>query len=275
MAVIQKELNNLQRQYDGFIKTPPLWNGDTVYSLNQFPLILGKCHRFNKPTDKNKRLGHLAEAFLRFQLQRQENIKILENNVQIQTRYRRTVGELDFLLKYKNQFCHLENVYKFYLYDTKKNGNELDKLIGPNKRDWLMKKLEKLKRHQLPLIFRKECEYLFKKYHVEPIDVKQFVCFKAQLFLPFGMSENKFAVINKECIKGFYLKINELERYKTAKFFLPDKHHWFSEPHMGVKWLTLEKTLPKITAFLVDSYSPMCWIKKQNGELSKCFVVWW
>lgn len=268
-------MNDLQRQYEGFIKTPPLWYGDAVYDLNQFHLPSGEFYKLDETLETQKRLGHLAEAFLRFQLKRQKDIEILDNNVQIMTEHQITVGEIDFLLKYKTQYCHLENVYKFYLYDPKIKGSELDKLVGPNKRDWLVQKLEKLKQHQLPLIYRKECRYLLEKHGIKPHQIEQYVCFKAQLFLPFGMRENSFKAINGHCATGHYLSIHELDKFRTAKFFLPKKRHWFSEPHPNVEWASWDEINPKITGLLATAYSPLCWVKKPNGELLKCFVVWW
>ena len=81
-----------------------------------------------------------------------KEIKILAENVQIQNE-KTTVGEIDCILTTAKKPVHLEIIYKFYLYDKSVGTNELEHWIGPNRRDSLVSKLNKLKDKQLPLLY--------------------------------------------------------------------------------------------------------------------------
>ena len=63
-----------------------------------------------------KRLGKLVEQFVFAQLNVHPNIHKVIQNIQI-IENKITLGELDCLFQYLNEYVHLEIVYKFYVYD--------------------------------------------------------------------------------------------------------------------------------------------------------------
>ena len=138
-----------QLRFEGFLKTSTLWESTHVYDLSQFK-IEQKSIEIDKEIDTKQRLGKYVERFVSHQLVNTEGISLIAENIQI-SKDRITLGELDCLLYKNGNPIHLEVVYKFYLYDPTKQG--LHCWIGPNKKDRLVEKLEKLQQKQLPLLY--------------------------------------------------------------------------------------------------------------------------
>jgi hypothetical protein len=168
---------------------------------------------------------------------------------------------------------HLEVIYKFYLCDPSLKG--LDCWIGPNKKDSLVEKLNKLREKQLPLLYSKECEKYLKSISLQSADISQQVYFKAQLFLPLGKNPLIDTSINTNCIMGFYCSPHTLIKFKNAKFYIPSKKDWLMTPHTNVAWMAYEKYLEESKTYLDRQFSPMCWMKTTSGELKKFFLIWW
>ncbi|WP_372744785.1 DUF1853 family protein [Lutibacter sp.] len=264
----------IQLQYEGFLKTPQLWINNAVFGLEQFILQKENITQFNGNIVKNQRLGKRVERFLSHQLRQNTSIKILTENTQIQNN-KTTVGELDCILKQNNTPVHLEVIYKFYLYDASVGKTTLDHWIGPNRKDSLVEKLRKLKDKQLPLLYNPFTKPLLKKLKLSPENIQQKVLFKAQLFIPYQTTKINFELLNKNCVKGFYIHFNELQQFNTCKFYIPTKINWLQEIETQTKWLPFEVFLQKLTVFIQQKTAPLCWLKKSNGETEKFFVVWW
>ena len=124
--------------------------------LNQFELDIDEIKEFDLSKleiTKRLTLGSRVERFFEFYINQSKNYELIKNNIQI-IKDKHTFGELDFIIydKRAEKYIHIEHVYKFYLYDDTIE-NEIDRYIGPNKNDTLVKKLAKLKDRQLPLLF--------------------------------------------------------------------------------------------------------------------------
>ena len=260
----------LQQRYFGFLQTPNLWKEHTVYQLKQLELDTN-INAISIAVDKQLRLGKYVEQFVFFNLSQQQHIDLLANNIQIQQE-KRTIGELDCIYKEKESIVHLEIVYKFYLYIPDKNKEELNCLIGPNKRDALIEKLVKLKDKQLQLLFHNSTKPYLQNLNISSNNVQQQVCFKAQVFLPFKSKNIILQELNKNCIAGFYLNINELENFKNCKFYVPIKKDWLLIPHKHVSWLSFTDFKAMAKPLLSNKYSPLCWLKKGNGQIEKFFL---
>jgi hypothetical protein len=153
MKLTSKEI---QLQFNGFLQTPCLWKGNTIYSLKQFE-IEQKFLAFNVTINPKIRLGKYVERFVSYQLQQDESIKIVSENIQIQQN-KITTGELDCVLFKNHSPIHLEIIYKFYVYDSTVGKTEIEHFIGPNRKDSLVEKLTKLQEKQLPLLYSEACE---------------------------------------------------------------------------------------------------------------------
>ncbi|GAB5525678.1 MAG: hypothetical protein Roseis2KO_35500 [Roseivirga sp.] len=219
------------------------------------------------------RLGKLTEQFVLFELEQDESVQLLKSNIQI-FRDRITIGELDCLIRQSEVNIHLEIVYKFYLYDPSVS-TELNRWVGPNRKDSLVLKLNKLKQKQLPLLYHPETEKLLDGLNLKAADFAQMLCFKAQLFVPFNSLGSSFGLVNNDCVKGFYIRHKDLKLFASHQFYIPSKLDWLVEPHPEVAWSSLRTFEDAIAELLTSQRSPLCWMKSQEGEIQKFFVVWW
>lgn len=266
-------MKNLILQYLGFLNTPALWMDATDFGIQQIALN-PKVLNFNTAIDPKLRLGKLVERFVSYQLDHDESCSILTENIQIQDG-KLTLGELDCLMKENDQPIHLEIVYKFYLYDETVGPSEIDNWIGPNRKDSLTQKINKLKAKQLPLLYHNLTKPLLQRLDLQAEEIQQRVCFKAQLFVPWQNQNQTFKSINNSCIKGFYIKQNELEQFAACQFYLPKKSDWLMDAQIETSWLSFKEFITQLHPILKEERSPLCWIKKPNGEMQKCFIVWW
>lgn len=263
-----------QLQFQGFLNTPPLWDADAVLGLKQFQLQNQNNFVFNDTLPENLRLGKRVERFVSAELNQSDGIDICCENIQIQ-KDKITLGEIDCILKQHKRPIHLEIVYKFYLYDPKQDHDEIEHWIGPNRRDSLIKKLNKLKEKQLPLLYNMFTAPVLERLNIDLKTIEQQVYFKAQLFLPFESEAIPFNKINRDCVKGFYIRCSELKRFSECKFYIPSKHDWLMETVAWVDWLNYDTFYETMEALINEKIASMCWIKWPNGEIKKCFVVWW
>lgn len=271
--MIDLKSKNIQLQYQGYLNTPLLWKNHSIMDLKQLELIKKPINHFNENIVDNLRLGKRVERFVSSELQQHKNIEILIENVQVQNQ-KTTVGEIDCILKVDDEPIHLEIIYKFYLYDPKVGGSEIDHWIGPNRNDNLLKKLTKLKDKQLPLVYNEYAKPILDAINLNAKNLLQCVCFKAQLFTPYK-TETYFDLLNKDCLKGFYIHVSQIDLFTTCKFYIPNKIDWLKEIETYVDWLTFKVFEEKITLITNEKSAPLCWIKHPNGTLQKFFVVWW
>ena len=265
--------SDIQRRFDGFRKTPLLWkgmlNGMAIYTkeklrIRDYPKIDPGSHI---------RLGKLTEQFVLFELEQTPSLQLLQSNIQI-FRDQITIGELDCLIKTPDTFLHLEIVYKFYLYDPA-IPVELNRWIGPNRKDSLVQKLDKLKQKQLPLLHHPETVKILDKLNLRPTDFQQKLCFQTQLFVPLNYQISSIDIINIDCIRGCYLRIEDLIHFSDHTFYIPPKLDWLVEPHTDVNWLLIQDFQAIISESLAKQRSPLCWMRRPKGKLQKFFMVWW
>ena len=263
----------LRKRYEGFLHTSYLWKSDSVFGLKQFE-IESYSSEIHITIDPSLRLGKYIERFVSFELKQQNKIEVLAENIQIQ-KDKITIGELDFLFRKNKSSFHLEVIYKFYLYDDTVGGSEIEHFIGPNRKDSLIEKLNKLKEKQLPLLYSKECQPYLEKLGLEAASILQYVYFKAQLFLPYSHQNIKLKTLNNACVEGFYINHNQLLEFKACKFYIPSKKDWLLIPNTNVTWLNFEAFKNTTKDYLKNEYSTLCWIKFKNGAIKKMFLVWW
>lgn len=269
---MHQKTKDIQKRFDGFLNTPCLWKHDAVYNLQQFE-IESKSTKINIDIDENLRLGKYIERLVSFELQQQESISILSENIQIQDN-KTTLGELDCLLLKDEKPIHLEIIYKFYVYDDSIGNSEIEHFVGPNKKDTLVKKLNKLSKKQLPLLHSKHCKNYLKTLDLNSNEIEQHVYFKAQLFVPF-QKKIILKILNQECVAGFYINTKQLQEFFDCKFYIPEKIDWIISPHFNINWLNFEFFKKIAQSYLERQFSPLCWVKFPNGELKKFFLVWW
>lgn len=265
--------NALQKRFEGFLNTACLWQKDAVFGLSQFE-ISSESQKINTIIDENLRLGKYVERLVSFELQQHKNISVLAENIQIQ-KDKITLGELDCLLLKNDKPIHLEIIYKFYLYDASVGTSEIEHFIGPNRKDSLIEKLNKLKEKQLPLLYADDCKPVLEKFRLKAKTITQQVYFKAQLFLPFANKNLQLKTLNNACIVGFYINKNELLQFNDCKFYIPKKKDWLIAPNANVDWLNFESFSSIAQDYFEQKYSAFIWVKLKNGLIKKVFLVWW
>lgn len=262
-----------QKRYQGFLETPSLWQGNSVYGLEQFAIPLSSL-KIDISIDNRLRLGKYVERLVSFQLSQQRDIHIIAENIQIQ-KEKITLGELDCLLLKDGKPIHLEVIYKFYLYDDSVGNSEIDHFIGPNRKDSLIKKLTKLKTKQLPLLYTDACKPYLKILDLKAEGIKQHVYFKAQLFLPYGQQDIQLKTLNNDCLSGFFISEKQLHQFNGCKFYIPSNKDWLVIPHPNVNWKNFSEFLRITKDQLTQNFSLLFWLKAKNGEIQKMFLVWW
>lgn len=263
----------IQQRYDGFLQTNSLWKSSTIFDLVPFEIAVISS-KININIEENLRLGKYIERFVSYQLEQEKSIKIIAENIQIQQE-KITKGELDCIIFKDEKPIHIEIIFKFYLFDSSVGKTEIEHFIGPNKKDSLIEKLVKLKEKQLPLLYSEECCNYLNSIYLNAAEMYQQVYFKAQLFVPLSERNIQLQQLNQACIVGFYIHKKELEQLKDSKFFIPNKKDWLIIPHQNVDWLNFDEFHEKSLVFLDRQFSPLCWLKKTNGEIKKFFLVWW
>ncbi|MGI9533069.1 DUF1853 family protein [Lutimonas sp.] len=265
--------NSIGLQYQGYAKTAELWTDHLEFGLEQLTIPSKSLLEFNGLIPDNLLLGKRVEQFVISELEQMVKVQILLSNKQIQNGTT-TVGEIDCLLMQDGVPIHLEIVFKFYLYDPSIGKNEIEHWIGPNRNDTLKKKLAKLAEKQFPLLHNPYTKPLLNSLGIEANKVKQRVCFKAQLFTPYK-TKIDYKLVNKECLRGFYVHHSRMEQFETCEFFIPNKFDWLQDVHNGVDWLPFDTYMKVIRRLIQNNKAPLCWIKFPDGSLQKFFVVWW
>ncbi|WP_229731342.1 DUF1853 family protein [Hyunsoonleella pacifica] len=263
----------MQKRYEGFLNTSYLWHNNAVFDLKQFE-ISSKTNKINIAIDEQLRLGKYVERLVSFELEQQAGISIIAENIQIQ-KDKTTLGELDCLLLRDNTPIHLEVIYKFYLFDDSAGNSEIEHFIGPNRKDSLIEKLNKLKDKQLPLLFSDVCKPYLEELGLQTSSITQYVYFKAQLFLPFSNQNRTLNTLNTSCISGYYLNKKQLLQLIDCKFHIPNKKDWLVIPYTDIDWLNFDDFIFNTKDYLAKEVSILSWVKFKNGEIKKMFLVWW
>lgn len=266
--------DNLTLRYKGYLNTQRLWKGNSIADLDQIKFNYQSIRNFNSISVNEIRLGKLIEHFVFHDLKLNDTIDILASNIQI-IDHKITIGEIDALIKYLNEYIHLEIVFKFYLYDPSIKGKEIDKWIGPNRNDSFVKKIEKIKTKQFPILEHQKTQTILKKMALNEFVFNQKVLFKAQLFVPFNLVNQTFELINNQCISGYYLRFREIIELTSSLFYIPNKLDWLVDPHRNVKWINKEEFIKSLTDQLELKRSPLCWCMGKDQIINKIFIVYW
>lgn len=274
--------NRIEKQFEGFLATPPLWE-TTFQEIFQFELPEVQTslnHSVAKDLPSlatNFVMGKRVERFLEWVVQNNPNYELLAENIQI-SRNKITLGELDFLLKdlRTKQILHIEMVYKFYVYDPTFS-SEIQRWIGPNRRDSLLQKIDKLKEKQFPLLFNNETKNLLDSLEIVAESIQQQACFKANLFIPRQLQNVNFPLINNKCIAGTWLKFKDFNsfEYKHFRYYAPKKQDWPVLPKHGETWFKHSEIIEEIETHIKRKKAPLIWMKKPGNRFERLFVVWW
>jgi hypothetical protein len=275
-----KPFSKTKAQYQGFIDTPSLFID--VGSFLKHPLLAIEEVLFFEgelqEPKKNTMLGKRAEFFFKQLIKYSKQYKLLADGIQV-FKDKRTVGELDFILQHRKsmKIFHTELTYKFYAYDPNIASTAIEKWIGPNRKDTLVQKLDKLNSRQFPLLFTKETQQRFKKLNLPLDGIAQRLVFKAQLFVPENTVLSLFPSFNKNAIRGNYMRLEALTNKisRNSSFFLPKKQDWMLAAENNRTWLDFSEIEKELANSLEAQKSRIVWSKDGSHDYKTQLIVWW
>jgi hypothetical protein len=167
---------------------------------------------------KSSRLGVYAEALLGYFFENFEGVQLLLTNYQV-IKAGETLGEVDFIIEWDERVIHIELAVKYYL----ANGatNEFSEWIGPSGNDNLGKKLEKVKKKQLPLTKSEEFRIKTNLYPESYLFMKG-CFFSRDNFLP--KWKNELAIFGDFC----FLKDILNDKYDLSYLKLLSRPNWMA-----------------------------------------------
>ncbi len=280
MTITDKK--SLYNQFFGFLNMQNLFLNSDVFSSAPFETQDIDNIDYDsidfKAIEKHKYLGKRAEYFIKAYLDQNKNYSPIYHSLQIQDD-KTTLGELDFLFfdNQENKWIHLELICKFYVFIGDEKNTDLEAWIGPNLKDRLDYKVEKLKTHQLQICQRQEAQKLFRKLNIDWTTVETQICYKAKLFLPPDIETFQFNQFNSKCIKGKYYNFEDFKNFKYSDqlYYVPQKHDWICQPKTNAQWYDFEKAQRLLKPKLQDKRAQMVWRKCKSGQYYEDFVVWW
>ncbi|AFL79870.1 protein of unknown function (DUF1853) [Aequorivita sublithincola DSM 14238] len=257
-----------------FKNSPDLKINSEAYPFENFKFSDEKITESEFVFPKNSVLGMQAEACFEAYLKQSKNYELLAANIQINGEIE-TLGELDYIVRNlkTEEIVHIELACKFYLYEQNADTSEEEKWIGPNRKDTLFDKLEKLKLKQFPLLYKDETIQKLQTLHIE-IPTSQQLCLKTFLFLPKKMSAEKFPKAFHDCIVGYYINSSHFEKDETALYAIPNKKEWLLPIDEMNNWHTFSETKQLIETQLKIKKSPLIY-KKTPHNIERFFIIWW
>lgn len=264
-------------QSEGFLDTPPLWNGNG-FGIQQFKFPKVSILPFDlKPIISGIRLGHQMEYVFKQLIECSEQYDVVLYNLQI-IKEKQTLGEIDFILKDQQQdkLIHVELTYKFYLIDPEIL-DPTHRLIGPNRRDAFFMKMRKIKNKQFPLLHSQAGSESLAANNIDHSALEHQCCFKAQLFQPFGSKDIDIGPLNSNCIVGHWIRFDAFDKpdFENFQYYIPPKSEWVIQPNILLDWKPYLEVITDIKERIDNKNAPMIWIKKHDGTFEKIFIVWW
>ncbi len=258
-----------------FCNAPELDVSSETFSFKPFSVVSLAAEISEVKFPSEKLLGKQAEFLFEHVLNQSTAYQLLASNVQIHGE-EETLGELDYLVQdaKTEEVLHVELACKFYLLDKGLGSDLIQQWIGPNRKDRLIDKLEKLKSKQFPMLFAPETKAVLDSLAIAATHVEQQLCLKAFLFLPKGVKRNALPENFRKCVVGTYITPSEFTEHPTAQYAFPQKKEWLLPPAQLSNWYTYEDALVYLKKCMHERRSPLVY-KKTESALEKFFVVWW
>ena len=216
------------------------------------------------------RVGLYFERLISFWLTHHPTFVLVCQEIQIVDK-KRTIGALDLIVETApGHREHWEIAVKFYLQAA--NDPVLSAWIGPNKRDRLDLKTEKMINHQLPLSNHPVSKARLEQYGVGRITARRGIL-KGTLCRPFGRDSADFTSMNANAKTGYWveaMRVRELlRRYPESRWTQRIKPDWLGDVE------PLEKESLGATEMLqhlskAPIQQPAMWTMLQPNQLGWC-----
>lgn len=197
-----------------------------------------------------KRLGHYFEELIAYAIENNPQFTLIAKNLGI-FEGKQQRGEFDFIFTHQNTTYHWETAVKFYLYHP-----DSQVWYGPNARDRLDKKLDKLFNRQLSLSQLSSAKQLLRDKFNLTFPLKNEALIKGFLFYPFRKPQQQIQHnwINPKHLRGWWCFQKELQ-YKLAS--VEPSHRWAILPRL--QWLSHASLIGSAEVFtanqLLDKFS--------------------
>lgn len=274
---------NFLQQYQAFLQGGDLFAHQAQPTFLPFttalptPLDTAILEHWQRVIPPRLVLGKRVEFFLLHYLEQQPHLEVLTHNLQI-IQEKLTLGELDFLYynKEQQQHYHLEQVYKFYIYYPTE-GEDLEHWRGPNNKDSLVEKLDKLSQKQFPLLQHPATQAQLQALGIPTDNILPQLSFKAALFTPWQQPFPSDSSLHPACWKGYWLTYEAFlqQDWQDCLFWVLDKKNWGIAPPVEESWLSLQEARVAIKSWLDRERAPLCWVKTREGKFLQFFVLWW
>jgi hypothetical protein len=161
----------------------------------------------------NRKTGLHFEALLHFWLEQHAGYEVVAHNLQVRDA-QRTLGAFDFIVRDHNgQPEHWEVAVKFYL--QRDDSSEWSSWVGPNQRDRLDLKLERMRNHQLPLSARSEGRAALAALGVHEPPKKQAIV-KGMFFAPWNRPDQRPEDSAPEQATGTWVAAGDFAHYASG-----------------------------------------------------------
>lgn len=268
-----------QHHINGFLFGKNIFTEAQTAGIGLFDIDLDGIGEFEidrfKPSHK---IGRIAEHIIEAYFKQSSKYELLFRNLVIK-KDNTTLGELDFIVSdvLSNQLLHIELACKFYLFDAKE-GNGRKGWIGPNRKDKLHEKWDRLVQHQLPLLYHEATQDVLRFYGIEPLGIQQRTCFRAYLFTPMGeaLDPSRHGV-NANAWHGYHMPYKAMHQYikGNQQVALVTKHDWICKPHLEVNYTSFESLIGSIENAIKNEYSVLLWVQHDENIIIPIFVTWW
>ena len=236
-----------------------------------------KLHDFLANCSHRHRLGLYYEALWHFFLSEHPHYALLEHNLPVKVAGR-TLGELDIVYQNRatGRIIHLELAIKFYLGITG-NSNEASMADwwGPNTRDRLDRKVNRLLSHQLPLSAKPETQSLLASRGIS--HCQRQMCVKGMLFQPAGQPLSLPEQIAPGASLAEWMTLRSFQsRWSQHAWQILERRQWLRPLQAGEfsQLLQGEALLAGIAAAHQQHQRPVLLARagQTTGETGRCFV---
>ena len=255
----------MDKAYQGFMKSQLIWSG-RAYGMTQFELpILSIDLSALPPVPTDRRLGHQAEFIFLQLLNSCSKFIVLAHSIQL-IHNKRTLGELDYIIQNVDtkEVLHIELTYKFYILD-RTIPDPIDQLVGPNRRDTFVKKLNKTRDKQMPLLYSEPSIEALKDLDLNVANIRQLVAFYAHIFVPYLDRTFQIDNLNGDCIAGYWVSRDQIlsEVFNSYVYYRPSKSEWLHIPHHERPWKSYHEMMDEVSSIVDGNRSVMLW---KSGE---------
>jgi hypothetical protein len=268
-----------QHHIDGFLSGNNVFTSAQTEEINLFDTETYGIHENQIPNDRpSHKIGRIAERILKAYFEQNSKYELLLQNLVIK-KDNTTIGELDFMVRdlLSNRLLHIELACKFYLYDAQE-GVGRKGWIGPNRKDKLHEKWDRIVKHQLPLLYHEDTLAMLKSHGIETHSIQQSTCFKAYLFTPIGEAIDPLNhCVNANAWHGFHIPYKSIHQHinGSQQVALIPKPDWICKPHLEATYASFDSLLETIGIAIQNEYSILLWVKHDDNKIIPIFVTWW